>query len=65
MIVVVNTERVEVDEQVTVATLLQSLGYPDRGVAVALDQAVLPRSDWATILSEGAQLEILTAVQGG
>jgi sulfur carrier protein len=65
MIVVVNAERLEVDEQMTVAALLQSLGYPDRGIAVALDQAVLPRSCWATTLSDGDRLEVVTAVQGG
>ncbi|KZS84911.1 MULTISPECIES: sulfur carrier protein ThiS [Mycobacterium] len=65
MIVVVNEQQVEVDEQTTVAALLQSLGFPDRGVAVALDCAVLPRSDWATMLSEGDRLEVVTAVQGG
>jgi sulfur carrier protein len=65
MIVVVNAEKLEVDEQMTVAALLQSLGYPDRGIAVALDQAVLPRSDWATTLSDGARLQVVTAVQGG
>jgi sulfur carrier protein len=65
VIIVVNAERLEVDDRTTVATLLQSLGYPDRGIAVALDQAVLPRSGWATTLSEGAQLEVVTAVQGG
>ncbi|BBX98465.1 sulfur carrier protein ThiS [Mycobacterium lacus] len=65
MIVVVNDQRIEVDERTTVAALLESLGFPDRGVAVALDFAVLPRSDWATTLSEGAQLEVVTAVQGG
>jgi sulfur carrier protein len=65
VIVVVNTERLEVAERTTVAALLRSLGYPDRGIAVALDQAVLPRSGWATTLSDGAQLEVVTAVQGG
>lgn len=65
MIIVVNEEHVQVDEQTTVAALLESLGYPDRGIAVALDQTVLPRSDWATTLSDGAQLEVVTAVQGG
>ncbi|EUA89104.1 putative thiamine biosynthesis protein ThiS [Mycobacterium ulcerans str. Harvey] len=30
MIVVVNERRVEVEEQTTVAALLQSLGFPDR-----------------------------------
>ncbi len=65
MIVVVNAERLEIDDRTTVAALLQSLGYPDRGIAVALDQALLPRSGWATTLSDGARLEVVTAVQGG
>jgi sulfur carrier protein len=65
MIIRVNAERLEVDDQMTVAGLLESLGYPDRGVAVALDQTVLPRSGWATTLSDGAQLDVVTAVQGG
>ena len=65
MIVVVNEKQVEVDEQTTVAALLESLGFPDRGIAVALDQAVLPRSGWTTTLFDGAQIEVVTAVQGG
>ncbi|HXA90360.1 MAG TPA: sulfur carrier protein ThiS [Mycobacterium sp.] len=65
MIVVVNEKQVEVDEQITVAALLKSLGFPDRGIAVALDLSVLPRSDWTTRLFEGARLEVVTAVQGG
>ncbi|OBI43716.1 thiamine biosynthesis protein ThiS [Mycobacterium kyorinense] len=65
MIIIVNAEQVEIEDQTTVAALLQSLGYPDRGIAVALDRAVLPRSDWATTLSDGARLEVVTAVQGG
>lgn len=65
MIIKVNAEDVVVDENMTVAALLQSLGYPDRGVAVAVDQAVLPRSRWATALSDGATIEVVTAVQGG
>ncbi|MGO9380694.1 MAG: sulfur carrier protein ThiS [Mycobacterium sp.] len=65
MIVVVNERKVEVDEQTTVAALLESLGFPDRGIAVAIDSAVLPRSDWATELFDGARLDVVTAVQGG
>lgn len=68
MIITVNEKQVEVDEQMTVAVLLQTLGYPDRGIAVALDQAVLPRSRWATHLSDlpdPLRLEVVTAVQGG
>jgi sulfur carrier protein len=65
MIISVNSARLEVDDQMTVAALLESLGYPDRGIAVALDQTVLPRSGWTTTLSEGSQLDVMTAVQGG
>jgi sulfur carrier protein len=68
MIVMVNEKQVEVDDQTTVAALLESLGFPERGVAVALDQTVLPRSDWTTRLVEFSapiRLEVVTAVQGG
>jgi sulfur carrier protein len=71
VIIYVNERQVEVDEQATVATLLQSLGYPDRGVAVALDLSVLHRSDWSTRISEFGgpsgplRFEVVTAVQGG
>lgn len=61
----VNADDVEVDDQTTVAALLQSLGYPDHGIAVAVDQAVVPRSSWTTTLSDGANIEVVTAVQGG
>ncbi len=33
MVVTVNNQRVQVDEDATVAALLNSLGYPNRGVA--------------------------------
>lgn len=65
MMVVVNENEVEVDGQTTVAGLLESLGFPERGIAVAMDDAVLPRSSWAMELFDGARLEVVTAVQGG
>ena len=69
MMIYVNETQVEVDEQITVAGLLQSLGFPDRGIAVAIDFSVLPRSDWTTKLLDFSgrpvRLEVVTAVQGG
>ncbi|WP_123027107.1 sulfur carrier protein ThiS [Mycolicibacterium stellerae] len=65
MKVIVNDKPVEVDDQVTVAGLLDRLGFPEKGIAVAVDQTVLRRSDWQTTLTDGARLEVLTAVQGG
>ncbi|WNG93332.1 sulfur carrier protein ThiS [Mycobacterium sp. ITM-2016-00318] len=65
MKVIVNDEDVECDEQITVAGLLERLGFPEKGIAVAVNWTVLPRSRWQTTLSDGARLEVVTAVQGG
>jgi sulfur carrier protein len=65
MIVTVNDEDVEVAEATTVERLLQILGFPEKGVAVAIDWEVLPRSAWDTALSDGARVEVVAAVQGG
>ena len=47
--------------------LLAALGQAERrGIAVALNDAVVPRQRWAaTTLRPGDRLEILVAVQGG
>ena len=50
----------------TVAQLLEEKGIDADGTAVALSEQVVPRSQWeSTPLTEGAAVEILTAVQGG
>lgn len=65
MRVTVNDEEVQTDERATVESLLVQLGIPDKGIAVAVDWSVVPRSSWDTVLSDGARVEVVTAVQGG
>lgn len=68
MRVVVNGELQELDGGATVLDVVASLASaPEgRGVAVALDGEVVPRGQWAgTPLREGAQVEVVVAVQGG
>lgn len=65
MNVTVNGEDVEVRADITVAELLDTLGLPVKGIAVALDWTVLPRSSWDQTLTDGAKVEVVTAVQGG
>lgn len=65
MNVTVNDEAVQIDEGTTVAVLLDGLGFPDRGIAVAVNWAVLPRSEWDCAVPDGARVEVVTAVQGG
>lgn len=50
----------------TLAELLHQLHTPEQGVAVAVDGELVGRDAWErTQLSEGARVEIVTAVQGG
>ena len=65
MKITVNDAQVTVDDQTSMAALLESLGYPDRGIAVAVNWAVLPRSEWGRAVPADARIDVLTAVQGG
>ena len=66
MTALVNGERRELAAGTTVEQLLGVLDVPHRGVAVALDAEVVPRSAWAvTVVPDGAHVEVLQAVQGG
>ena len=66
MTVTVNGEERELADGATVAEVVASLTESRRGVAVAVNGLVVPRSEWAdTRLSGGQQLEVLRAVQGG
>jgi sulfur carrier protein len=67
-VIVLNGERSELEAGATVAVALDLLGLEAdaRGVAVAVDGAVVPRSAWQTlVLGDGARVEVLTAMQGG
>ncbi len=65
MKVLVNDEEMDVEASMTVADLVARLGFPDKGIAVAVDWAVIPKSAWGTALSDGARVEVVTAMQGG
>ena len=69
MKIVLNGDSMEISEGASVANLVEVLGLPDKGIAVAIlkDPAweVLPRSEWETTLTDGARVEVVTAVQGG
>jgi sulfur carrier protein len=62
----INGERRELADGARVRDALAALGAPENGVAVAVDGAVVPRTDWPSVaLADGARIEVLTAVQGG
>ncbi|HMJ33226.1 MAG TPA: sulfur carrier protein ThiS [Baekduia sp.] len=64
--IIINGEPSDLAPGATLSELLDHLGAPDRGVAVAVDAEVVPRGAWGTFaLADGARVEVLTAVQGG
>jgi sulfur carrier protein len=66
MTIVVNGDLAPIPAEATVAALVAGLTAAERGVAVALNGEVVPRSAWAaTGLTEGDRIEVLTAAQGG
>ena len=68
MKVVLNGNPAELADGATVRAAVESLDLPasGRGVAVAVDAEVVPRTEWDSHeLTEGARVEILRAIQGG
>jgi sulfur carrier protein len=68
----VNGEPVEVRAGSTIADLVADLtagltaGADAKGVAVAVDRCVIPRSEWATTPARaGSLVEVVTAAAGG
>ncbi|WP_338676191.1 sulfur carrier protein ThiS [Streptomyces sp. SCSIO 30461] len=62
----VNGEPREIAAGTTLDTLVATLTAACSGVAAAVNESVVPRSEWpVTPLGDGDRVEILTAVQGG
>lgn len=66
MQIVLNGANHEIEGEPVLARVLADAGLPERGVAVAVDGEVIPRASWREHrITEGARVEVLTAVQGG
>jgi sulfur carrier protein len=64
--VTVNGQAREVPAGTTVAEVVAAVTVLDAGVAAAVNGEVVPRRSWpATPVSDGDQVEVVTAVQGG
>lgn len=66
MDVTINGEGSRLPDDTTVHALVVERAPSPRGVAVAVNGGVVPRSTWSqTILHEGDRVELLHASQGG
>jgi sulfur carrier protein len=62
----VNGEARTVPDRASLADLVGTLTERTRGIAVAVNGDVVPRTQWPEqALADGDAIEILTAVQGG
>jgi sulfur carrier protein len=64
----VNGDPLSVPEGTTIAEVVARLidGAEPKGIAVAVDRCVIPRSEWSTTAAvPGATIEIVTAAAGG
>ena len=66
MNIVVNGETQDLSTGTTVAALVDALGCGPKGMAVAINEEVVPRSTWRDVeLRPGDRVEVLSAAQGG
>lgn len=66
MTILVNGELRELRQGTTVADVVALLGRGPKGLAVAVNEELVPRTRWpATTLHERDRVELLTAAAGG
>ncbi len=66
MQIIVNNKAMEMAEGSTLSTLAEALRLPEKGVAVAVNNQMIPREEWsATSLQEGVQVVVIKAACGG
>lgn len=66
MNITLNGENRQIDAGLTVAGLIEQLGYQGKRIAVERNGEIVPRSAHATTqLTDGDHLEIVVAVGGG
>jgi len=66
VLVRVNGDELALAPGTTVAQLVEAVCEGSRGVAVALDREVVPRSSWGrVVVTDGAVVEVVAAAAGG
>ena len=66
MQIIVNNKAMVMAEGSTLSALAEALRLPEKGVAVAVNNQMIPREEWsATSLQEGVQVVVIKAACGG
>lgn len=65
MKILINNKQTETEAK-SLGELATELNLPERGVAVAVSNKMVPRTEWeSTLLAEGANVVIIKAACGG
>lgn len=66
MTIVLNGSNKQVDNNISVSQLLESLGLSEKRLAVEINQQIIPRSEFSSHnLEEKDNVEIVQAIGGG
>ena len=66
MIITINGKEMEVENALTVSMLAQTMQLPERGVALAVNNKMIPRTEWEQkVLNDNDKLVIIKAACGG
>ncbi len=66
MKIVVNNKQMETDEKSSLQALASALSLPDTGVAIAVNNQMIPRTQWHVhLLKENDQITVIKAACGG
>ena len=66
MQIIVNNKAMEMAEGSTLSALAETLRLPEKGVAVAINNQMIPREEWSTTgLQASAQVVVIKAACGG
>lgn len=66
MQITINLQTYQFDEQTSLETAIQALEVEAAGIAVALNEEIIPKSNWSkTVLCEEDKIIIIGAVAGG
>ena len=66
MTVTVNHKEVFLDDSANLVDLLAVMNMPDKGIALAVNNAVIPKGKWDSFtLEESMKITLIKATQGG
>lgn len=64
--ITINGKALSINESISLAALLDELTIPTIGVAIAINQEIIHKSQWTMrIITGGEEIEIVSIVAGG